>query len=177
MDGLFRKLLVDHFSSDGDIEAETLKSKLFTEDVPTGILIETVTKWTPTQTENRPAVLIKRGKWTNQIAGLFGGLKSVDPSTLNPTRVRFWQGEHSFICISRAAAEADILGAEVARYFMHYAEELRKHMHLHRLNLTGLSELSKIREAKDSFAVIVSLQYKWEEVFSTHHKIDMLPSP
>lgn len=177
MDGLFRKLLTDHFSTSEDIESDTLKTKLFTENLPTGILIETVTKWTPQQTENRPSILIKRDDWSNQIGGLFGSLKSVDIDTLNPTRARFWQGSHSFVCLSRAAAEADIIGAEVARYFMHYSEIIRRMMHLHRLNLTSLSKINKIKEAKDTFAVMVTVQYIWEEVFSTHFKENILPSP
>jgi hypothetical protein len=162
IDGLFRKILIEYFSQTEEIEYPTLATKLYSSDVPTGIVIETVYKWDPKQTEKRPAILIKRGAWQPQHLAMFDGLKSVD-ANLDPTYFRFWQGEHQFICLSRSGAEADMLGAEIARFLLHYGPFIRSACNFMRFRLQSLSPLSKIKEATDIFAIAVGVQYVWEE--------------
>ncbi len=170
VDGLFRKILTEYFSQAENLEYETFKTKLYSEAIPQNILIETNYKYDPLQTEKRPAIIIKRGQWQIQPGGTFGSLSSMDPDTLAPTRTHFWQGSHQFLCISKAPAEANMLGAEVARFFLHFGQKIRVGLNMHRFLLTNLSEISKIPEAKDAFAVVVEVQYIWEESFTIYEK-------
>jgi hypothetical protein len=161
-----RQLLIDHFSDPNRIENPDLRGYVWTGDDASPLLIESITRWRPRKTENRPAILIKRNDWQVQRQGidhrLMGGF-SLEGELDYDCLV---SGSHSVFCISNNGAEAEILGHEVFRLILHYAPLIRQTINLDRLDIAGLSSLQKVEEAQDNFVTATTLQYVFQEKWS-----------
>ena len=142
MTGFFREWLTVHFSQEANIEHPELRSKLWSTLDSSKILIESITRFHPTMTEKRPAVIIKRNDWTLQhrgIGDLMQGGMDLDGASHYET---FVAGSHTLFCLSPVAGEAEILGAEVYREFNQFSAAIRESMGLLRFQVAGVGSLA-----------------------------------
>lgn len=160
---LLRQLLIDHFSDPQRIENPDLRGYIWTGADSDPILIESISRWRPRKTENRPAILIKRNDWQVQRQGidhrLMGGLSlegNLDYACLV-------SGSHSIFCVSNNGAEAELLGHEVFRLILHFSPLIREAANLARLEVAGLGGLNLVEESQDNFVVPITLQYVFLE--------------
>jgi hypothetical protein len=163
--GILQLWLVQHFASTNNIVEKGVKQRVWTPDPNTSkIQILPISDWRPKNTEQRPALLIKRQelKFTregidNRLMGGFG------------TRQLFaaiMQGSHTVFCVAGEAGEAEELAAEVSQEFMKFSHAVRVWLDLLRIELTGIGEVAKLEEASENFVVPVNIAYsyleKWE---------------
>jgi hypothetical protein len=162
MTGLFRTLLIDHFSHEDNLEPP-YDAKLFTYDTDTGILIEDALVWRPVLTEKRPAVIIKRNEWNSIKAGI-GNVSGVTAEG-HKQYTKFWKGSHTIFCIAREGAEVEKLCAEVYRYMLHFGQIYRHYLDLLMFELLHVGPVGRVEEMKDHYMVPVSVGYAWAETW------------
>lgn len=171
MTGFLRQLLLDHFVDADNIEDDKIRRRL--KDMgawrpsengenASGIIIESVTKWQPNTSMQRPAILIKRNamQWHRVLPGDADGEES-RTGFLN--FFGFWSGSHTVFAVAENGGEADLLGTEILRYFLHYGNAIVEMMDLHRFVPVGMEGLHKVEEVADHYAVPVTVAYMAEE--------------
>lgn len=166
--GLFRDLLVRHFSQADNLQHGDLRQLLWTQTDATGILIESIMKWQPQTTEKRPAILIKPNSMQNMRRGI-GNRNQGPPADMsgNPHHSTFWVGSHTLFCIGGSGAQAEYLQCEVQRQITQFALIIAKSVHLHRLEVVDIGEVSEVEEATENFIVPVTVGWAYEEKWIT----------
>lgn len=163
LQGLFRDILVRHFSEANHIEMPDLRKLIWREDPPTGILIESVQRWRGDLTEKRPAILIKRNAFKN-LRATIGDLTGTDEEG-NDNYVTFWVGSHTLFCIHGTGASVDILATEVQRELTQFAPVYVKLLGLHKFQVTQVGEISELEEATENFVVPITIGWAYEETW------------
>jgi hypothetical protein len=161
MTGLFRLLLTEHFASRDNIEHTPFQDRLWKATVDTGILIEDSTVWTPSITGSRPAVIVKRNKWTSLKKGI-NNWHGLTPEGFDEY-TKFWRGSHTLFCIAREGAEAEVLAAETYRYMLHYAPVFRQYFDLMLFEMVEVGELNELEEEEGTYTVPITVMYGWAE--------------
>ena len=164
LQGLFRDILIRHFSEANHIEMPDLRKLIWREDPPTGILIESVQRWRGDLTEKRPAILIKRNAFKN-LRAVIGDLTGTDEEGTD-NYVTFWVGSHTLFCIHGTGASVDILATEVQRELTQFAPVYVKLLGLHKFQVTQVGEISELEEATENFVVPITVGWAYEETWS-----------
>lgn len=186
--GFLRQVFAQHLCDPDNIENPFLRRKLMKlgpwkpdepdnpNFKPGGIQIESVMRWKPETTEQRPAIIIKRHawKWVSRIIG--DNVKGDNFPDQMETYVGWWQGSHTIFAISREGAEAEQLGFEVARILILYREMLQTNMHLDRFVLVQVDEVKEIEEATENYAVPVTVAYEAQENWRLVQNVPRLKS-
>jgi len=166
MTGLFLTLLREHYASADNIEHAVFRERLYTEvsgsEDTTGVMIEDSTVWTPTRTENRPAIIVRRDGWQHLKRLTFDSSSGVDSSG-RLHYAKLWRGSHTLFCISPSGAETEILTAETYRFLMHFGPVFRRSFGLHMFELLSVGPLSQVEEASKHYAVPITVAYGWDE--------------
>jgi hypothetical protein len=168
MTGLFRDVLIRHFSSDTHIEEPDLKHLIWKPGEDTGILIESVHRWRPETTERRPAIIVKRNAYQNERRGI--GDRRMGPivdQEGSDHYVTFWKGSHTLFCIGGTGAQAEILSTEVQRELTEFGPELARTLGLMRFQVTEIGAVGELEEAQENFVVPVTVGYAYEERWIT----------
>jgi len=166
--GLFRDVLIRHFSSDKYIEEPDLRHLIWKSGEDTGILIESIHRWRPETTERRPAVIVKRNAYQNERRGI--GDRRMGPiadKEGNDHYVTFWKGSHTLFCIGGTGAQAEILATEVQRELTEFGPELVRTLGLMRFQVTEIGAVGELEEAQENFVVPVTVGYAYEERWIT----------
>lgn len=179
--GCFLRFIQEHFSDPDKIENEALRDNIWRNDPgdttegipPKGILIEPIYKWNPVDFQRRPTVYISRNKMTTQRLGINDGLtvglgKDAEGNLKTDEgqkKVVGVQGSHSFFCIGRAGAEAEVLGTEVFREILHFSPILRRDLKLKRLVVSEASPASQLQEYDQHFVVSVAVGWYYFETW------------
>lgn len=168
MTGLFLLLLREHFASADNIEHGVFRERLYTgtsdtED-STGILIEDATVWTPTRTQKRPAIVVKRNGWKHLKRLAFAGATGLDEEG-HQTYVKLWRGSHTLFCLSPEGGEAEVLAAETYRFLMHFGPIFQQNFKLLQFELVDVGSLSQIEETSKGYAVPITVTYGWDEAW------------
>ena len=159
MTGALRVLLTDHFAS-GLFQFPTLNNRVWTKLPSSPIMIESVFKWQPTDTDKRPAVLIKAGEWKlNKIA--IDNLQYTD-KTGNPLYTKVAEGSHVIRCVSKEEGEVETLAAEVGLYLTHFSSVFRSTCNLLRFEVVGMSAPTLVEQHQEQILVDVAIHYGWE---------------
>lgn len=164
--GWFRDWLMRHFTSPLYIEQPDLRKLIWKPGEDTGILIETNHRWRPALTEKRPAVIIKRNDFSKQRVGAFGEVRQGPPVDLQGNRhlVTFWVGSYTLFCIGGSGAQAELLGTEVQREIGQFAPVMMASIpSIMRLDTLQVGAVSQLQEAKDNWAVPVTVGVAYEE--------------
>ena len=165
MSGLMKQLLIDHFANPDNIEHVEFRNRVWKQkQCDSGILIEIAPTWNPITTEKRPAIIIKRNDWTNIKRGSLGNVSGATPEG-NKKYTKFMKGSHTLFCICKKWAEAEILGAEVYRHFMHYGDVFRQYFNLMMFELVQIGQPHEIEECEEHWTVPVTVSYAWEETW------------
>lgn len=165
MTGLFRDILLRHFAAASHIEHPDLRHLIWNRTLgESNILIESVHRWRPHLTEQRPACLIKRNSYRNQKVGI-GDRRQGPPADIygNAHYVTFWVGSHTIFCVGGTGAQAELLGTEVQRELTEFGPLIRRTMQLHRFQVVEVGEIGELEEATENFVVPVTAGYAYEE--------------
>lgn len=177
MTGLLRQLLIGHFKDPENIEEPRLRRQLqelnewkpsdaeIDEPNISRILIESITRWNPSKTDNRPAVLIKRNGWKWLRQGI-GDTVGDNVYTGSTTYAGFWEGSHTLYCMSQNGAETEFLATEVVKFLVGFAPLIREQMDLHKFFVSEVGGIGEIQEVIQGYAVPVNVAYVAEEAWS-----------
>ncbi len=153
-----------HFSVGNVTEDPDLSNTLWKADDTSVILIESITRWKPSDTEKRPAVIIRRNDITNERQGIDDKLMGAFPRTNGPDSfTTYFKGSHTLFCITREGAEAEKLAAEVYRELVEFGKVYRDELRLIKLQLQSIGAIFKVEECKETFAVPVTISYAFDE--------------
>jgi hypothetical protein len=159
--GLCRDLLTRHFGTTDNIESTDLRRYVWERGERTGILIESIYRWRGTLVEKRPAVVIKPNAMQNVRFGI-GDQLGTDGRGMRQYSTG-WVGSHTLFCLHGSGAGAEVLAAEVQRELTEYGPVLQEYLGLLRFLVTEVGAVAELEEAKESFAVPVSVAWCYME--------------
>lgn len=167
--GALRHFLIQHFSDIRNILNATLRERLKREGVwssdrneHTGIIIESLHRWTPELTESRPAIIIKEGTWNWERKGI-GDSTGVDQRTGTRHFSGFWNGSHVFFALATEAAEAQHLGTETLKCLQWFSQEISEQLNMHRFIPVSIGEVAALQESSEHYVVPVVFGYTIED--------------
>jgi hypothetical protein len=168
--GFLMSCLRQHFFTPDGIFDDALKDILWQpEDTAQGttdtkIYIDYKLKAKPPQSNFRNAILLARGKWNRVRVAQYdrNGLGDV----LYGDKIDKWEGSHTFTCLAKTYATAEILAHEVATFFEVYGQLLAQQICLIDLFVTDISEPSLIPEDSETYSVTVSVHYQHNNSWS-----------
>ncbi len=163
--GIMLTWLAQHFSRSDRIIETGIKHRVWDPDFEKSkIQILPVEEWKPQTTEQRPALLAKRGNLKfvrygidNRLIG-GGGRDSV-----RRVHVGAMQGTHTIFCVAGEGGEAEQLSAEVSQELMKFAPIVRHWLAMLRVELVSIGPLSKLEEASENFVVPVDIAYAFDQ--------------
>jgi hypothetical protein len=175
MTGFLRQLLMGHFADPQNIEEPRIRQLLEAvggwqpEDngaSPTGILIESITRWAPNTADKRPAILIKRNQW--QWSSRVIGDKNVENLYTGETSYSgFWEGSHTLFCLSQYGAEAEFLSTEVVKFLILFSPMIRQQMDFFKFYVAQVGGVGEVQEVTEGYAVPVTVAYMAQETWAT----------
>jgi hypothetical protein len=174
MTGLLRQLLLGHFSDPENIEEPRVRRHIRAlgawqpvdgGDVNNGILIESITRWSPNTADKRPAILIKRNSWQWQ-KQVIGDITGSNPYTGEVSYAGMWSGSHTLYCLSAAGAETEFLATEVVKFLINFSPLIRDQMDLFRFYVAEVGGIGEVQEVVQGYAVPVTVAYVAEEAWS-----------
>lgn len=154
-----------HFSATGNIEDEDLSNTLWKADNTTNILIESITRWKPELTAQRPALIVKRNAVSVDRQGIDDKLMGYQPVNGEQFYATLLKGSHTIFCIGKEGAELEKLSTEVYRELLEFGPPIRKTLNLHKFLLNSVGDIFRIEEDRESFAIPVTLSYVFEDVW------------
>lgn len=169
--GLLRQLLITHFSDPNNIEEPQLRQKFESDEAwkpdingqgDGGILIESITRWTPNSSNKRPAILIKRNAWQWQKLGL-GDKVGFNPFEGTNSYTGLWQGSHTLYCLAAWGLETELLTMEVVKFLLHFSPWIREQMGFQRFLITEVGGVGEVQEVVQGYAVPVTVAYVADE--------------
>ncbi len=163
MTGFLREWFKYHFSNPDFIESKDLRGKLWSRLDSSKILIESITQYKPDLVEKRPAIIVKRNDWQVQRAGIDDRLQGGVSLTGERYYSTFLTGSHTLFCIAGHGTEAEILGAEVYREMLQFGPVIRQELDLMKFVMVGCGAMFELDEARENYAVPVTVSYAAEE--------------
>jgi hypothetical protein len=167
MTGLVVQLLRQHFSDGHNIGEPSLRGTLWRTTNPTGIVIESSTKWDPSKGGQLPAIVVKRNDYAFQRFGindqLMGGYG--DDNSGAEWYTTFVIGSHTIFCLATEGAEAEVLGAETYFELLDFGPLFRRNFCLHRWVVQGVGAVHYLAEAAGAYFVPVTISYAFEQVW------------
>ena len=157
--GIFLQMLRQHFADPDEIEHPSLKDNIWTPDSKTSkIVITPGYSLNIQELMGRPAITIRRQPVSTRILGMNNRLQGghIDPDGAESYETMHASG-HILFAIARKGAEAEVLGAEVWRHFMHFQPVIRKDLNLARFQVMELSEVGRVEESAEHWATAVSI--------------------
>lgn len=175
MTGIFRDLLIRHFSSQAFIEAPELQHLIWQQGEQTNILVETIHRWVPELTEHRPAVIVKRNAYANRRYGIGDRLQMpLADKSGDPHYATFWIGSHTLFCIGGSGAQAELLATEVQRELTEFGPPILRSLQLHRFQVTEVGAIAELEEATENFVVPVTVGYAYEQRWLVRQQAPLL---
>jgi len=168
--GFLLEWMRHHFSDAGQIEDSDLTNTLWKADATTNLLVESVTRWKPELTEKRPAIIVKRNDIQNERQVIDDRAMGAIGDVMYATWLK---GSHTLFCIAKEGAEAEKLATEVYRELIEFGPVVRQMMQLHKFVLQGIGAVIRLQEAKESFAVPVTVAYAFQETWAIKHSAPM----
>lgn len=174
MTGFLRQLLIGHFSDPQNIEDGRVRKHLENSGVwrpsensltPSGILIESITRWLPSIADTRPGILIKRNgwRWSSRVIGD----KVVENLYTGETGYfGFWEGSHTLFCLAQNGAEAEFISTEVVKFLILFSPVIREQMDLFKFFVSEVSGVGEVQEVIRGYAVPVTVTYTAQENWS-----------
>jgi hypothetical protein len=166
--GILIQWLRWHFTWPDNIENPFLKDQLWTPDLETSaIAIDSVFKYNPANTEQRPAIFVKPGPWKilrygiddrKMVGTLPDGMKP-------PTYNTMIQGSHTIFCIAGESAEVENLANEVYHELMEFGPVARRVFNFLRFVVTDVGEPAILEEATENFVVPITVSYGAQDVW------------
>jgi hypothetical protein len=165
---LITGLIVDHlqkyFSTAAGIEFEELRRHLWSPSEATGIVIAPVTAWTPETGTSRPAVLVRRNKFTKQRVTI-GNRRQMQPANRQgfPHYTVVWGGTFTIFSLSTAALATEILATAVQRELLQFGPPLARSTGLMQFDVLDIDGIRALEEARQTFFVPVNVFVAYSE--------------
>lgn len=159
--GLFRDMLIRHFSTALSIEQTELRRYLWQDNERSSILIESVHRYRGDLVGIRPAILVKRNAMTSQklfINDLSGRNEKGDEEFTTT-----WVGSHTIFCIHGTGAGVEILATEVQRELTQFAPVVRQYLNLLKYAVVEEGAISILEEASQNFVVPITVGWAYTE--------------
>jgi len=176
MSGILRRVLISHFASPKQLISPYLR-KVFADgghveeaSETTGhispIYIETLDRWRPTHSEERPSLVIKDADWQFTPLGI-NDLVHTDERSGEQTYAGLWSGGHVIFAVGTESALAKILGMEVAKLLMWSAQTMLPAFGLIQFRVQKIGQASRLRESHTSYLVPIEVGYILSEGWQT----------
>jgi len=162
LNGAFLTIIRRHFAQAENIEVPELQHYVWnTDDRLSKILIEPVYRWNPTNIQQRPAVIVKRGPWKFEQIGIGSRLLGATEveGYAEDAHVVAVAGTHTFFCIGTTGLEAEEIAQEVVNCLLGFLQVIREQLCLGRFFVSDIPAVGKIDECQDHFAVPVNVEY------------------
>lgn len=173
--GIFRDILQRQFAHERYLQEPSLKDLIWQPGERTHILIETAHRWRPELTQKRPAVIVKRNSYTWRRYGIGDQAQAPHLDQRGDEHFEgYWIGSHTLFCIAGSGAQVELLASEVERHFTQFAPAIRRTLNLHRLQPLQSGSVSVLEEAKENFAVPVSVGYAFVEKWVLREQAPLL---
>jgi len=178
--GIFRHLLIRHFSTADNISSENLKEFIWDSDRKVSkIVIDANTgplDWQ--QIMYRPAIIIKRDALQAQKLAIDDYVEP-EMSNMEMTRehgflqpkprtasgghkfIRGKMGSHTIFCVARTGDLAEILAAEVDEELTQFAPLIRRDLKFNRFEEAQVGEVMQLEEENTHFVVPVVMAYAY----------------
>ena len=160
--GVFKQLLIRQFSSPDNIETDSLKRYVWTNDEKTSKIVIVANfekRWR--NVDKRPAIVIKRNSLSGRKLAIGDHLSGPDPtSTGGETyHLRGRVGSHTLFCIAENGIVAELLGQEVYEGLTEFAPLIRQDIGFSRFEDGEAGELMKLEESDTHYVVPVTFSY------------------
>jgi len=168
--GYVRQLLLRHFGKGDQILEPNLRSLIWSKvNTTTEIEIETVTRWKPSSTETRPALIIKRNDITTKRIAINDQQQGLPwDGTSHTSYSLLVEGSHTVFCISTRPMVAEILGVEILELLTTSASMIREDLQLLRVAPVGAGSVSELQELPKNYVVPVSVAWvyslNWRQI-------------
>ena len=161
--GLFRQLLITHFSAPDNIEEPDLREAIWQEGDKTGILVESVHRWLGGSVEKRPAVVIKRNAMRN-VRLTINDMAKVDQRGFEHF-VTLWTGSHSLFCINGTGAGTELLATEVQRELTQFGPAIRTGLGLQKYQVLDVGEIGELEESTQNYVIPIVVGWAYQETW------------
>ena len=177
MTGMLVQELRDHFSQSDRIDHTNLREYLWRVQTDRSkIVIESMTRWNPSLTSMRPAVLIRRNSWQTMRLGI--GDKMLMQNDLDG-----WDrysllmcGSHTIFCLAREPGECETLATEVYRQLLEFGPILRDHLMLMKFIVTEIGQMAPVTESREHFGVPITVAYAHNQSWTVRKHTPRLES-
>lgn len=159
--GILIQVLRRKFSKKVGITNPLLHATLWSDEISdTKIVIDSVFKWNPAQTETRPGIFIKPGAWRVQSMGI-EDRKMPGGHGFNSITV----GSHTVFCVAGESAEVEILSTEVYKDLMMFSSTIRRMFGFLRFKVADIGEPAILEEATENFVVPITVSYGVQDIW------------
>lgn len=171
MQGALRQVLIQHFGDTQNILNSTLRNRLdrdgaWRADARTGLVIESLHRWQPENSEKRPSLILKEGAWKWMRVGI-GDRMQTDYRSGRQYFGGHWNGSHTIFAVANEGAEAQILGIEAMKCFTFFASEITEQLGLMRFMPVSIGEVAALEESAEHYVVPIVVAYVVEELWYT----------
>ncbi len=165
--GTLVQLLRNHYADPVNVEDPLFKTGEFApiwrDSASSGIMIESVYNWTPKTAGKRPAVLLKRNKYTN-LRFVISDRSEVD-GIGDQHYVTAWVGSHTAFVLGTTGGALETLATETQRCLTQYADVVRSATGLLRLQVMDVGDIAIVQEATQHFAVPITIAWAYQETW------------
>lgn len=169
--GMVQQLLIQHFCDPAQLQEIKLRTAFDATawrpgDV-TGLVIEQTIKWDPEKTEQRPALLLKRGGWQFQRIAI-GDRAGEEMLEGTQQFAGLWSGTIVVFALAQRAGEAELLAWEAVTALQRYTDPILQYTGLHRFTPVSIGEVAAVEESKKNYAVPVTFGYTAEDAWELY---------
>ena len=168
LSGVMQQLLIQHFCDPTNLEEIKLRTSFeamaWRPGDVTGLVIEQTTKWEPEKTEQRPALLLKRGPWRYQRLGI-GDFVGDEPIEGIQSYAGMWMGSQVVFALAGKPGEAELLAWEAKNALQRYTRPIMEYVGLHRLIPVDIGAVAAVEESKKNYAVPVTFAIAAEDAW------------
>lgn len=162
----FVKVLRWHFADASRIEFPVLVDRVWVADNERSpIVITSLAHWNPTQSAERPAILVDRLDQSKDLQnrGIGDALMGIRPGGY----AHFMNGQHVVHCLGGREGEAEYLACEVFREFTRFGRVIAEALCLNKLLTTTVGKRVQLsNEAKEHYSIPVTLFYHYSEAWA-----------
>ncbi|TMJ00813.1 MAG: hypothetical protein E6G97_17930 [Alphaproteobacteria bacterium] len=158
-----------HFQDPNNLEDQDLAKAgtemVWSPDRATKLVIESITRYDPKQIEQRPALIAKPNAWMTSRLSIGNRLQGFTSSSGTVYRVRMVEGSHTVFCLAGEGGECEKLADETHRELEQFADVVREHLGLVRLEAPELGDMALIEEASQRYVIPIPLVYAFERAW------------
>lgn len=164
MTGALRHAIGIHFSDTQNIVSASVRERIKRNGVwqdknpATGIIIESLHRWTPESAEQRPAIILKENQWDwSRI--VIGDKAAEDSRNGREYFTGHWIGSHTIFAIANEAAEAQTLGWETLNHLKMAQKEISGQLDLQRFMPISIGDVAAMQESSEHYLVPIVVGY------------------